>query len=251
MRDINEYTGSYLVQDFEMYQVEYRRKKVVEEIEKFHPQRILEIGCGVEPLFLYVGEDKEWVIVEPSEVFCRVAESKISKPYHVKIIKGFLEERMSELNEESFDMIICSSLLHEVEEPGCMLDNIFKLCEDKTIVHINVPNAKSFHRILFKNMGMAGEYERSQRNILLQQNTVFDMDSLSNLVTNHGFGILDKGSYFIKPFTHKQMYDLMEKKVIDKKVLDGLYKMAYDMPMLGSEIFVNCRRTDNKREKVL
>ena len=43
MRDINKYSDNYLVQDFEIYQVEYRRKKIIEQIAKYHPQRILEI----------------------------------------------------------------------------------------------------------------------------------------------------------------------------------------------------------------
>lgn len=250
MRDINKYSDNYLVQDFEIYQVEYRRKKIIEQIAKYHPQRILEIGCGSEPLFQYV-EGKEWVIVEPSKAFCKIAESKKGESDHVNIIQGFLEERISELEQESFDMIICSSLLHEVEEPERMIKDIFKLCGDKTIVHINVPNAKSFHRILARNMGIVNEYEKSERNVLLQQNIVFDMDKLINMVTGHNFEVLDRGSYFIKPFTHKQMYDLIEKEIIDKKVLDGLYNMANEMPMLGSEIFVNCRKTDNKKEKTL
>lgn len=250
MRDINQYSDNYLVQDFEIYQVEYRRKKIIEQICKYYPQRILEIGCGSEPLFQYV-EGKEWVIVEPSKAFCKIAEKKKGRSDHVNIIQGFLEERISELVQEDFDMIICSSLLHEVEEPQRMLTDIFKLCGDKTIVHINVPNAKSFHRILARNMGIANEHEKSERNILLQQNIVFDMDILTNMVKSHNFEVLDRGSYFIKPFTHKQMYDLIEKKIIDKKVLDGLYNMADDMPMLGSEIFINCRKVDSKKEKML
>ena len=51
MRDIEKYTTDYLVQDFEVYQVEYRRRMIAEQIEKYQPQRILEIGCGKEPLF--------------------------------------------------------------------------------------------------------------------------------------------------------------------------------------------------------
>ncbi len=244
MRDIDKYSDNYLVQDFEIYQVEYRRKKVIEQVYKYNPQRILEIGCGREPLFQHV-EDKEWVIVEPSKAFCQIAESKIGKADHVEVIQGFMEERISELNREKFDMIVCSSLLHEVEEPKRMLADIFALCTNKTVVHINVPNAKSFHRILAKNMNMiSDEHEKSERNIYLQQNNVFDIDELVSMAISQHFEVLDKGSYFVKPFTHKQMYDLVEKRVIDKKVLDGLYNMVNDMPMLGSEIFVNCKKQE-------
>ena len=249
MRDIDKYSDNYLVQDFEVYQVEYRRKMIIEQIDKYQPHRILEIGCGQEPLFQYV-KDKEWVIVEPSKVFCQIAENKISKTDNVHILQGFFEEYVCQIENENFDMIICSGLLNEVEEPECMLEGIFKLCREKTVVHINVANAYSFHRILAKNMGIiADEHEMSERNILFQQNIVFDMDKLLEMVLKYQCEILDQGSYFVKPFTHRQMNDLLEKRIIDKRVLDGLYSMACDLPMLGSEIFINCRKICSPREE--
>lgn len=242
MRDINKYSNNYSVQDFELYQVEYRRKMIMEQIDKYHPHRILEIGCGKEPLFQYVKE-KEWVIVEPAEIFCQIAEKKIGNHDHVHIFQGLFDEYVHQLERESFDMIICSSLLHEVEEPERLLKDIFKVCREETVVHINVPNANSFHRILAKHMGViADEHDKSHRNIALQQNTIFDMDKLLEMVLKCRYEVLDKGSYFIKPFTHKQMYDLIEKEILDKKVLDGLYNMVSELPMMGSEIFINCRK---------
>ena len=249
MRDINKYSDDYLVQDFEIYQVKYRRKMVIEQIEKYQPHRILEIGCGQEPLFQHI-KGKEWVIVEPSKAFCQIAESKISEADYVHIIQGFFEDHICQLESESFDMIICSGLLNEVEKPECMLEGIFRICKENTIVHINVANAYSFHRILAKNMGIIeDEHEMSERNILFQQNIVFDMDKLLEMMLKYKCEVLDQGSYFIKPFTHKQMNDLLKKGIIDKRVLDGLYSMACDLPRLGSEIFVNCRKICSVREE--
>lgn len=242
MRDINDYSKNYSVQDFELYQVEYRRKMVMEQINKYQPYRILEIGCGREPLFEHV-KGKEWVIVEPSESFCQIAEKKAEACDHVRILQGFFEEQVPCIRRENFDMIICSGLLNEVEEPEEMLKGILECCGEETIVHINVSNSNSFHRILAKHMGIIeDEHDKSQRNILFQQNTVFDMDKLSKMVLECHFEVLDQGSYFVKPFTHKQMYELIEMKIIDKKVLDGLYSMASELPMMGSEIFINCRK---------
>ncbi len=53
MRNINDYTTTYKQSDFESIQVKYRRKKVLEQINKFESKRILEIGCGLEPLFSF------------------------------------------------------------------------------------------------------------------------------------------------------------------------------------------------------
>lgn len=68
MRDINNYSEKYSLHSFEEYKVQYRRKKLLEIIEAYHPKSILEIGCGNEPLFQYV-EDVHFTVVEPSSDF--------------------------------------------------------------------------------------------------------------------------------------------------------------------------------------
>lgn len=82
----------------------------------------------------------------------------------------------------------------------------------------------------------------SKRNIELQQNNVFNLDSLSEMVRAAGFDIIEKGSYFIKPFTHKQMYEMMNSNIIGKEVLDGLFDLSKYLPQFGSEIYVNVRK---------
>ena len=45
MRDIEDYSKKYAVPGFEKYKVFYRKKKLLEVINDFQPQNILEIGC--------------------------------------------------------------------------------------------------------------------------------------------------------------------------------------------------------------
>lgn len=241
MRDIDKYTNDYVkteLKEFESYQVKYRRKMVLEQIKKYNPQKILEIGCGMEPLFFYV-KNVDFTIVEPSTEFCENAKrlAKAEKR-NVQVLQGFFEE--VEYDEE-YDMIICSGLLNEVEKPGKILDKIAAICTNKTVVHVNVANAMSMHRLLAKESGLIQEVtDLSERNQLLQQHSVFTMESLTNLVRETGFSILDKGSYFIKPFAHIQMAKLLEYQIVDEKILDGFYGLIKYIPDLGSEIFINC-----------
>ena len=51
MRDIKKYTERYKEPNFEDYQLVYRRRKILEILNKYQPLSILEIGCGMEPLF--------------------------------------------------------------------------------------------------------------------------------------------------------------------------------------------------------
>lgn len=240
MRDIADYANKYTEPGFEEYKVFYRRKKLMEIIEAYQPKRILEIGCGSEPLFQYV-ENVEFTVIEPSQIFYNHALELARKNEKVTCINGFFEDITSELDHR-YDMIICASLLHEVEQPDKLLDKIATLCNKDTVVHINVPNANSMHRLLGKEMGiLANVHDKSENNKAFQQNNVFDIESLHNIVLKKGFEVIESGSYFLKPFSHAQMYEIIQKEILDEKVLEGLYQLGKHMPDFGSEIYVNCK----------
>ena len=50
---------------------------------------------------------------------------------------------------------------------------------------------------------------------------------------------LEMGSYFVKPFTHRQMEQCMENNIINNEIIEGFDRMIKYMPELGSEIYVN------------
>ena len=138
--------------------------------------------------------------------------------------------------------------MHEVEEPNKMLKSIEEVADGQTIIHINVPNGNSFHRLLALESGIIqSATEFSSNNINLQQHNVFTMDTLISCIKDslhHDIEILDSGSYWVKPFTHKQMAMMMNENIIDENILDGFEKMIKYMPELGSEIFINFRIKD-------
>lgn len=241
MRDIDKYTENYNHSVFEEYQVVFRRKKVLEILGKYRPKSILEIGCGNDPLFQYIDWPiTDYTIVEPSSSFIENAKELADTEYFHFINCEF--KATKELKDHRFEFVLCSGLLHEVEEPVSFLKEIVSICCENTIVHINVPNANSVHRLLALEMGIIKDiHEMSENNKILQQHSVFDMASLCNMVESVGLKIVDYGSLFIKPFTHRQMYQMIEQKILTEKILDGLYRLTKYMPELGSEIWVNCK----------
>lgn len=240
MRNIEEYTKEYNISGFENYQVMYRRKKILEVLDRYSPKRILEIGCGMEPLFQYLKCRYElYCVVEPSKYFFENA-LKLSKGKNVICYNDFFYPTKELINKQ-FDFIICSGLLHELEQPEKLLEGIVKI-SDNAIVHINVPNAKSLHRLIAVEMGsISNEYEFSERNMLLQQHKVFDLNMLIESVTRVGLRVIESGSYFVKPFTHNQMYQLIKNNIISEETLEGFYNISKYIPDYGSEIFVNCQ----------
>lgn len=243
MREINNYIEEYARHSFEDVQVKYRRRKVLEQIRKYSHKNILEIGCGFEPIFQFLEDFATMTVIEPGYDFFANAQKLACDNKKIRCIQEFFcKEILTELTNQSYDFILVSSLLHELENPVEFLEALKEICSPETIIHINVPNANSIHRILAKEMGLIkNETEKSEANIKLQQHSVFSMESLVELVRNQLFQIVDKGSYFIKPFAHYQMQQLLDANIVDFTVLDGLYNLTKYIPEFGSEIFVDCK----------
>ena len=247
MRDIEDYTKKYVNKPFEDTMVRIRKKVVIEQCMKYPHANIVEIGCGMSPLFVDFENFDRLIIIEPSAMFAtnaqQLAEEK-SVTKKIKIVNEFVENIEKSVLEDfgNIDFIIVSSLLHEVDEPQKLLEGVGKLCSRKTIVHINVPNAKSLHRMIAVAGGMiADEHDRSKEQIKLQISRTYDMALLHEEMAHAGFHIVDEGSYFMKPFTHKQMQQCIDAGIIDECVLQGLENVIQFFPDLGAGIYVNVK----------
>lgn len=245
MRNIAKYEARYVNRVdlgciFEnKYQIKYRQKAVSKSIEKYKHNSILEVGCGLDSQGKYVQGIQEYTIVEPSHEFIEQAKRDLDGK-NVYYFEGFFEENVKALRCRNYDFIIVGSLLHELENPVDFLNNIKKISNEETIIHINVPNAMSMHRLLAAECGLIEDiYLLTERNQEFQQHKVFDLHSLRNLICQQGGDVLDSGSYFVKPFTHKQMMRCLNDEIIDEQILNGFEKLIKYMPDLGSEIYVN------------
>lgn len=247
VRDIDKYANDYLEASFLKENVDYRRRLVLEQLKKYKHDSILEIGCGMFPLFQYLrGSYNQYYIVEPSDVFADNAKQIAGQEYntHIYVYQSYLEDIVEEIQNIKPDFIICSSLLHKVPDERCLLQAINRIATDETVIHINVPNAMSVHRILAKSAGIIDNiYEKSETQKKLQQRSIYDLNTLKTEVMECGFMVLDEGSYFIKPFTHKQMDMMLKSHIIDEQVLEGLWNLIEYFPDNGSEIYVNMRKS--------
>jgi SAM-dependent methyltransferase len=243
MRDLKSYQAEYNLMPFEKLQVIYRRKKIVEILNKYKPKRILEVGCGQDSLFNHYKNFDLFAVIEPSDTFYLKAQSEAGSVSNIRVFHGLVEDHCQLLNSLNFDFVIVSSLLHEIDDTKMLLDSIKTISHQNTIIHFNVPNARSFHRYLALEMGLIKDvFEKSEMQKTMQQNHTFDIENLTNILKDHNFTIIDSGSYFIKPFTHSQMQNIIDLGLLPKNFLDGLYALTTYMPDLGSEIFVNVKK---------
>ncbi len=253
MRNIDDYEKVLYSgeNDFEVYQALYRKRRVLESLQSISEGGVIvEIGCGLEPIFQYYDKYSQYICIEPAKKFYELALKQKKNRNNIILINDFFENVLSEIPKH-VDYIICSSLLHEVENPYQFLSCIKKIADTDTMVHVNVPNAKSLHRLLALCSGITRDiHDISENNIMLQQHSVFDLQTLNDLISRVGaVKIIKQGSYFLKPFTHAQMKKCLDEGILDRNVLDGLYNVIEFIPDVGSEIFIDFKWIDEIKER--
>lgn len=245
MRDLDRYQSEYVsTYGFEAQLVRYRRRQVLACMETYPHRHILEVGCGLEPFVQYVNQWDSYTIVEPGSVFATRARELSSSAGQFTVHEMTIEEATPKLAGQRFDYIIVSSLIHEVRAPLELLTAVLSLCDNDTTVHVNVPNARSLHNRLAVRMGLIPDvFTRSPLADRMQRTNTYDLTSLAALATQAGFTTESSGSYFLKPFTHGQMQQMLDQGIIGKAVLDALFEVNEEFTELGAEIYVNLRRT--------
>ncbi|GAB4063848.1 class I SAM-dependent methyltransferase [Uliginosibacterium sediminicola] len=226
---------------FESVMVHYRQRMLLERLRDLNAAQVVEIGCGTDllcdKLDDFARRVRQWLIVEPAADFVARARALSARP---QLIQAFAEEAVDAVRQACAgepELIICSSLLHEVPDAAALLAALRRMCGPHTRVHINVPNAASMHRRLARSMGLIDSiHALSARNQMFQQARVFDAEHLRAVSLAAGFKLLVEGGYFLKPFTHAQMDAISG--VATPAVLDGLYALGKEMPELAAEIFV-------------
>ncbi len=240
MRDIDQYEKDYLDNPFEAELIRYRHRKTLETITSLRPRKILEVGCGQIPLHHYIDDYDQLVIVEPSKEFAGIANASDSA--RITVINDVLKAEYADQYGCDFDLIVISSLLHEMEDPLALLTCAANFASPKSVFHINVPNANSLHRLLAVKMGLITDVtEKSERQIKYQQSHTFDVQSLSELVRAAKLEVISCETFFIKPFTHSQMQSLLDSGFMDDRMLEGFYQLGADLPTMGAEIALNAR----------
>lgn len=239
MRDLDRYQQEYLDNPFEEELLVYRHQIAVGMLEKLNARNIIEVGCGLRPLFDYFDQFDRLTIVEPSPAFAQYAKDRA--PRNTVVFNEHLSID-TDYSKEPPDAILLSSLLHEVEHPETLLETVARLASNETVIHVSVPNAHSFHRQLALKMGIINSLtEKSERQTRFQQHSTFTVESLTSLVESTGYKVLEIGTFFIKPFTHEQMQRILDQKIIDSRVLMGLNAMSDALPTMGAEIYTNLK----------
>ena len=227
-RDIATYEDTYNDLPFEADQAYLRRVGVLELLEQYQPKSLLEVGCGMHPIFTDYQTFDKLTVVEPGDVFAGEAR-KLAEQHdggEVNVITAFLEN--AKLEGESFDMILLVSLLHEVDDPLAFLQKASELGSKGTKYLINVPNEKSFHRQLAVKLGLIkAESEISDQQKTLQQNRIFNQRNIAEALESVGLKVLESNTVIFKPFTHGQMQKMLDAEIVTREQMHAFCSMMH------------------------
>ena len=244
MINTEEYPKMYKkLSEFELeIHVAFLYKKIKETIQQYEHRNVLEIGVALDPFFSHFDDFQQWTVVDACHEFINHAEQLSVNDNRIQCIEGFFEERAELLKNNHYDFIIISSVLQDVKNAKEFLAKLKTICSPRTVVHFNVPNARSFHRMTGIEMGLLDDISKMTGNhIMSQHQHLFCMESFTELLIDAGFQIIESRTHFLKMFTTNQMNMMLRHGIIDEKILEGLDKMLKYMPDFGSTIFVNCR----------
>lgn len=218
---------------FEKFLSEERVRRSVSILKKFKHNDILEIGCGKSSIlnYLKIEEFDRYTVIEPDD------ELKLNEIYDKITWYPYKFEDCANLLPNTYDFIVINSVLHTVKDPKLFLYWLKEICNDTTTIYLSVPNARSLHRLIGLNFGIITNiYDKSVLDKEFNYHSVFDIDKLRELVNSNGFKILEYVTYCLKPFSDKQMDN-----IINRELFDGLVDITYfntNLSELGCEIGV-------------
>ncbi len=232
-----QFLKDYQNEDFENMLTQYRKKKIIDILANYPSKNILEIGCGMEPLFLVYEHFEKMVVIEAANAMYNSAvkhQQMVSG--NIECIHDFVENRVDELQKQNFDFILLVGLIHEVEDSDKLMDAVSRICRENSYVLITTNNPNSFHLTLAYESGIIPQLGiLTDKAKSFQRSSAFTMEEMKSLALKYGFSIVEEGSYFIKPFSHSQMKELLDRQIIDRAVLDGLDGLTKYIPGFGAE----------------
>jgi len=112
-------------------------------------QKILEVGCGEGKFSAQLRNDNNetWAI-EPNDISAKQASEKL-----FKVLKGTVEEKITELPDNYFDVIIMNDVIEHLLEPWDDLQRLKGKLKDDGVFVSSIPNvryAKNLFNMLFK-----------------------------------------------------------------------------------------------------
>ena len=240
--DLNAYQGAYTEQfpyhrDEEALLAAYARK-IVEQLQGQRALRVLSLGIGGQRVSQAIRDRldvTDYHILEGSADIIARYRAETSPPTHVTIHHTYFEQAHF---DQPFDAIEMGFVLEHVDDPGLILRRFRAFLKPTGVLFAAVPNARSLHRLLGHSAGLLTDlYALSQYDRQLGHKRYFDGDSISRLVEDSGYAILDKVGLVLKPLTTSQLQQLSLAPGIENALID----VGYGLPDICNGVLLTAR----------
>jgi SAM-dependent methyltransferase len=242
-RDLIKYHSDYKELPFEPYQEIFRRRNLIRNLSGINAEVILEVGCGRKSLFSEYEPPRDAIVVEPISELLALAKNGVTNP-NVEFFNGLLSDFVSIQDIETVDVVIASSLLHEVGDPQAFLADCMQVLKPGGLFIAIVTNRNSIHRILGVAAGLQDNLNAptTTEKLMQQLKGAYSSETLSLELESAGFKVESCHSIFPKILPHALMQRALEEEVIN---FDFLERMDALMPFLsdfGSELLIRARK---------
>ena len=233
--------------NFEATQEKYRFKRLLEVIDNLKSnqdfQNILEVGPGRYSVYSQFTHFDNYTILEPIEYFhSRIEVTNPKVTLRNETAENFLNTR----HQIEFDIVLLSSVIHELDDTKTFLRTLSKIIHPKSKVLIVVPNNLSLHRLIGEHEGFTKSgSELTATELRMQQGVSFSTDSLIQFVCEIGYNVVEIFTSFVKPHPHFKMHELMQQGALCEEDLDFLYSLSSVIQPYGSEIFAIIEKSDD------
>jgi SAM-dependent methyltransferase len=243
-RDLSAYLDSYKDLPFEAIQELYRRRYLIDFLDKGEYQIATEIGCGRASLFEFWSPKQLSQTIEP---LAPLLDRVKGKTLPGVVWHGFnCRAEVAATNPliAKADLTILSGILHEVENPQELLSSMRKITKPNGLMIVIVTNKLSLHRILGVHRGILQSLDsKTHTEIKMQQrHGAYSHEELSTELTRAKLELIEIRSIFPKLFAHEQMSRLLESKQISMEFLDVMQGLSSELNEFGSELFAIARR---------
>lgn len=159
-------------------------KKIKQAFNYFNNRKlsVLDIGCGVGTIGFYIAEKGHTFLgIDISERAISIAKEykKISRSKNTFFILGDVQ---STIIRQKFDMVICTEVIEHLEKDEEMIKRINRLLKRNGILLLSTPSKNA---PLFK-LGLLRQFDKEVGHLRR-----YDQDSLTELLNNNGFKVLE------------------------------------------------------------
>ncbi len=175
--------------------------------------------------------------VDGSSAYCEQLRERHAGREGFEVVCSLFEHFGS---DQTWDTVLAAHVVEHVEDPVALLVNAHDWIATGGRLIVQVPNARSFHRLLGVKLDTIHDvYELSERDHAIGHRRVYDADALRADITKAGWSVDEiVGSYF-KIFSNAQ-----SEAWFDDGLIRAFYELGKDFPEQGTMIAAVCTLPD-------